>query len=326
MSRFVKALDQFYQFLSKKVEQSIEQFNGECDRIRILINYNYRIKGYKIHNLLYGKYIDRWINREKLPSNPFRTLQSALHKKGLWLVDLSNHHISSIPHIYLYRSEPKKKGLWHQLDHIEFSKPIIIDKSMLRLSKGVGALSIEVVERYVRRCYYEYRVPIISVGSGNGAVEQYIERVNPEIPIICVDPKPYSYLKYVYRNPDYAYTTELVNSNPYFVGNCILFLNWCNPNDSDYDMRAVEMLKPLAIICIIETWNGGNGAAGGREFHQFIRDPESSYNQVAKTGLLGCSLDITIEWFQQCGLPYVDVDICFDDYVDVTEYPNCCIC
>ncbi len=78
--------------------------------------------------------------------------------------------------------------------------------------------------------------------------------------------------------PDYKDVTELIKDKPDIIGNCILFLNWCNPNDSTYDYDAIIALKPLGILAIYEIYLDGPGCAGSYKFYNHMIKDSKYYN------------------------------------------------
>jgi hypothetical protein len=129
--------------------------------------------------------------------------------------------------------------------------------------------------------------PIISVGSGTAELEYLVQTATSnKIEWICVDPNPTSFIlqgKKIFIEPAYKYVDDLVRSRPDVVGKCLLFLNWCSPGNSEYDMEAVKLLQPAAILTTIDFHNGGAGAAGGFLFHSFLKS--KSYNTMFSTKL-----------------------------------------
>jgi hypothetical protein len=118
--------------------------------------------------------------------------------------------------------------------------------------------------------YNTYKLPIVSVGSGLGLIEYITHTINPDINFICVDPDPMNfpsdankYISKPFIQPQYNYVDDLP---PELINNCILFLNWCCPNESMYDYDAIIKLKPKAVLSIIEKFGGSDGCAGGSEF------------------------------------------------------------
>jgi hypothetical protein len=62
---------------------------------------------------------------------------------------------------------------------------------------------------------------------------------------------------------------QLINKEPSLIHQCILFLNWCEPNTSNYDIDAIQKLKPLGIISIIEIYQNESGAAGSEKYYEW---------------------------------------------------------
>lgn len=122
--------------------------------------------------------------------------------------------------------------------------------------------------------------PIVSVGSGLAQIEFEAKQKMPSIEWICVDPNPMSFNNYVcvpFIEPHYRMTNNLINERPNLIGNCCLFLNWCEPNESTYDFEAIRVLKPKGILAIFEQL----GAAGGEKFHEWL-ETQSSYKEVLR--------------------------------------------
>lgn len=161
--------------------------------------------------------------------------------------------------------------------------------------------SIDFLHRVV--CTYPDK-HIISVGSGSAFFEyQYVSKYCKEI--ICIDPAPFSWsynktLKKSFIEPKYPTTEVLIENDNTVIGNCILILNWCPPNESDFDYQAVQLLKPVAIFTTLEKFNGGFGAGGGLNFHNYLdrQNEDKVYKQVHITKLTESSMDFQIQWWQ----------------------------
>ena len=145
---------------------------------------------------------------------------------------------------------------------------------------GIRCLGTDIVYRYINDFSKHYKKPIISIGSGGAQIE-YDTQQQFNVNWICVDPEPQSFIgqgcvQIEHNNPSVlikpAFKTvqDLVKENPEYIDNCIIFLNWCNPNKSEYDYEAIQLLKPIAILTIYERFLGGNGAACGEKFHQWL--------------------------------------------------------
>lgn len=129
-------------------------------------------------------------------------------------------------------------------------------------------------------------LPIVSVGSGNG----YIESQLPDREWLLVDPAPLSYdLKQgcinpkLYRKPDYRYTAELIKFKPSLSrgDQCLLFLNWTNHGEDNYDLTAIKLLKPRAVLILHEPVGG----AGSTQLNAFVAgddDEEKEFGYRAK--------------------------------------------
>ena len=136
----------------------------------------------------------------------------------------------------------------------------------------------KVIDSLVRFCESHPEMPLVSVGCGIAVIERGA-RSRVKNDFFLVDPAPNSFYR---RSKDchrlvvqygmpatHSYTTELITTNPEIAtgGECILFLNWCNYGDDDYDLEAVRLLKPRAIFAIVDT----DEHAGSRQFHRFLK-------------------------------------------------------
>lgn len=172
-----------------------------------------------------------------------------------------------------------------------------IQQETLNVNKCVRAFGLQTVCDIINRFEQTYNKPIVSIGSGNGILEnccQSIERRSKTpIKFICVDPDPMSYSNGpVCISPDYDTTTSLINAHPEIVQDCLLLLNWCDANESTYDYQAIIDLKPLAVLSLYEVYIGSNGAAGGEKFYQWIQStPENGYLHAVDYRLEGSSID-----------------------------------
>ena len=153
---------------------------------------------------------------------------------------------------------------------------------------------------------------LISIGSGNGLLENQI-RIRFGINIICIDPNPESYSRVpIVLAPNFPLVTDLIGVAPQLIGNCLILLNWCNPNKSRYDFDAIQSLRPIAFISIFESFMGGPGAAGGILFYEFIRTG-NEYSLIHSTN--GIDSGLLIEWHQQKDLPIPQHNL--EDEVDL---------
>ncbi len=157
-------------------------------------------------------------------------------------------------------------------------------------NQGIKSFGYEKVITIINSIYNRYQIPIISIGSGIGAIEylankKYYEKYKENMNWICIDidNNPINYpseAKYYINNPlmkiDYNSCDKLIEDNPSIIGNCILFLNWCLPNDSTYDYEAIVKLKPKAVLSIYEIFDDNYGCAGGEMFYNWTIN--SNYN------------------------------------------------
>jgi hypothetical protein len=206
---------------------------------------------------------------------------------------------------------------------------------MAFLNKAIRSFGEDFVLKYIKTFYETYKAPLVSVGSGLGQIEWMALGRNSRMTIICVDPEPQSYhvnssdVK-PFMTPDYSYVDDLCVTRPNIIGNCVLFLNWCDPNDSSYDMEAVEQLKPIAILAIIESFGGSNGAAGGEKFHNWLRSENNGYKEVHFSSLSPMEgeddcLNISIEWLQKEGLEEIEVGLPIIVHSHIKHEQVCCI-
>ena len=144
---------------------------------------------------------------------------------------------------------------------------------------------------------YHTSQKLISVGSGYGVLEDYIDStyaiMQKKIELICIDPEPSSYRFENYPSqplikPDYAYLDDYLeqqlekdkNKEQPSSGqksDCDLLLCWTNPNDSTYDLEAIIKLKPSTVFIIYEM----TGAAGSSSLHNWIYNKCSDIPEVS---------------------------------------------
>ena len=188
------------------------------------------------------------------------------------------------------------------------------------MNKGVRAIGKERVVKLLRHFGNGYSVPIVSVGSGMGAIESMASDVKGGW--VCVDPDWKSYhtgqvvhegLAEEHRKPfivpEYPLVKQLVKARPEIVGNCCVFLNWCDPNESDYDAEAVDLLRPIGIMTVMERFGESYGAAGGERFHAlyeqsltdggpYTRFYETRAEVETESWIIG-NLDIRLVWLHR---------------------------
>ena len=155
-------------------------------------------------------------------------------------------------------------------------------------NKGLRSFGAALVTEYLSTMLgvYGKDTPVVSVGSGMGAYEY----VHPEFNWVMVDPDPTSFA-FAYsseaeesvidpfRSPDYRYVSDAIREKPALVRNCIVFLNWCDPELSTYDYDAIRDLEPMGVLAIVEKFAGGNGAAGSFYFHNLLDHSARSEGQ-----------------------------------------------
>lgn len=135
-------------------------------------------------------------------------------------------------------------------------------------------IPIPTIYEYLKEASDNFTIPIVSVGSGNGALEFEIVMMiqKTDIDLILVDPTPESYQKYPENRrcltPDYPTVEDLIKTEPRLINNCVLFLGWPSPNNSTYDVDAINSLRPLRVVALYEKEEG----AGGEFFHNWVRN------------------------------------------------------
>jgi hypothetical protein len=175
-------------------------------------------------------------------------------------------------------------------------------------NKGIRSFGERVVVKIIEDVsnYYD-NIHFISIGSGLGGIEYKSKELYEYIKWICIEPSPSSY--HNNKNliplikPHYNYVSDLIKDKPDIVENCILFLNWCEPNKSRYDYDAIIDLKPLGILSIYELFENGNGCAGGELFYNHLIRDCNDYNIKRSLHLL----------------PYIETKIDNDDNYDDEE-------
>jgi hypothetical protein len=179
---------------------------------------------------------------------------------------------------------------------------------------GIKSFGYKNVIDIINSFYNQYNLPIVSIGSGIGAIEYFAKKNNNKIEWVCIDnqenpidfpPSAKIYIDKPLMKIDNLSIDKLIETNPSIVNNCIIFLNWCLPNDSYYDFEAIIKLKPLAILSIYEDFNGISGAAGGEMFYNWTKN-NTDYHLKEEYTLYADKyhadddeiMDIRIGWWQ----------------------------
>ncbi len=157
-------------------------------------------------------------------------------------------------------------------------------------------IPIDHLATYVKDCI-NVADHIVSVGCGSGIYESEICRIVEGFKdkLILVDPDPTSFSKEIVpgMKPHYKHVLDLIKSNPKVVSNCVLLLIWpyaqhyvlpspyVNSSGEtvdlriDYDIEAVNLLKPCSIICLYEKPDSmPNGASASDGMVKLLYNPE----------------------------------------------------
>lgn len=112
----------------------------------------------------------------------------------------------------------------------------------------------------------------VSVGSGSGSVETFLQKRSKSGVVICVDPNPQSFIETlpIFKKPDFSYVDDLIKINKTAIGNLNLMLCWPTPN-LGYDIEAVTKLLPRSILAMVAV----DGAAGSSAFLEWIKSHEN---------------------------------------------------
>ena len=203
------------------------------------------------------------------------------------------------------------------------------------LNLGVRSFGCDFLVERIGQFYNHYKLPVVSVGSGMGVLEFLVKERYPQTNIICVDPAPTQWLgcgrKEPFLAPQYPFVKTLLEKEEELEGNCVLLLNWCCPNDSDYDDQAVKLLQPLAVLTLVEFYYGESGCAGGASFFQNYLLGKSSYEHVQVVSLHEHDQtidhkDIRLIWLQRKGLSKVSVDSKESQLCKISHGEDCVIC
>jgi hypothetical protein len=143
-------------------------------------------------------------------------------------------------------------------------------------------------------------LPIVSLGSGNGAVEYLLSKwCNNSSNWILLDPSPLSWSTgKLFMAPDYPRDKDLMEAKPEIYNNCILFLNSTDPRGSNYDEKCVKKLRPLFIILLTNLRHCVDFKSGTPALKRYLDHEEHYYQLILKYN------DIENEFFSQTLLIY----------------------
>lgn len=151
--------------------------------------------------------------------------------------------------------------------------------------KYVFTLGIRIVDEYFLQAFNVVQ-KWVSVGSGTGFNEHRLSQrlSSSHLSFTCVDPDPEGkksttfkrkFSKQYFMAPHFATIQDAISKHPSMVGTHGLFLCWPNPAAPDlpdptfnaYDLEAICLLKPMAIVLVYET----SGGSGSEPLIQWIR-------------------------------------------------------
>ena len=146
-------------------------------------------------------------------------------------------------------------------------------------------------------------LPIVSLGSGNGAVECLLSKwCKNSSSWILLDPNPvavnYWSIGELFMAPKYSYDKDLLKAEPEIYNNCILFLNSIDPISDNYDESCVKRLRPLFIILLTNIRCCLDIASGTPALKRYLDHEEHYYQLILKYN------DIENEFFSQTLLIY----------------------
>lgn len=157
----------------------------------------------------------------------------------------------------------------------------LISEAIFDIGKLSKPLPFNIIAQYVDAAS-AYTDLIISVGSGTGEIEDFIEKaINKNI--ICIDPDAENcvdcryhantYNKIV-KMPDYGYVDDLLLNMSIKDKKITLLLIWPLPGSGNcYDIEAIFKLDPENIIIYYDA----SGAAGSSYLHYWLGDLKSLY-------------------------------------------------
>lgn len=172
-------------------------------------------------------------------------------------------------------------------------------------------------------------LPIISVGSGAGTLEKYLQSVITNR-IICVDPDPQSFQTEPIDwtkgiKPSYPTINDLLKVEPNVKNNSLMLLAWPSPNSSNYDCEAINLVKPVGVILIYELI----GAAGGTKLHCMLKrfDQLAAISSQNLVGLTYHDIDIGCSSCSQQSLDFLYRPLALTkiyNFKDIGQIPSIC--
>jgi hypothetical protein len=168
--------------------------------------------------------------------------------ENFWLLSKLASRFSNYETTIQINKDVEKELREQSLDHYE--------------SLGVLSFGRDLVRKYVQ--LIPVGTTMVSIGSGNGILENWLCRQFPQLEVICVDPLEEKYfelpmdLKSLGLDADYSTAKSLAEARPDIVGNCCVLLNWPT-NNNDYDCESIDVLRPKFVLSIVE-YSGGSGS------------------------------------------------------------------
>lgn len=152
----------------------------------------------------------------------------------------------------------------------------------LSLNHAISKIGTKIFEEYWKIFIGFNNDKIISLGSGIGTIEYYLQETYKHN-IICVDPDPDSFQKRLSDesgiDPQYSTCDQLIEENKDLISNCNLFINWPLPNaDGRYDIYAINDLQPKNIFVVCET----SGTSGSDMFLHWLKNYIEEIKTFAK--------------------------------------------
>lgn len=190
-----------------------------------------------------------------------------------------------------------------------------------RFNFGIYSIGLERYCRFIADFVIHYACRrIISVGSGHGMLEKIYHIVDPILRLkysstfdwVCIDPEPLNFSPFTddmtkpYIEPKYATVDEMIYKEPECVNNEYILLNWCLPDESNYDYDAILKLNPKGFITLIAIDGHGPGVAGGINFIEFLKNQkiEQKYYLVREIPIkllpiIKMSSECHLQWWER---------------------------